>query len=275
MFYHELTTVYAVRAAYLAVTAASDDALLLTLIRSVCDDIARTAWRSFAPRMETRYYDALRDTERMTLLLDDDLLAVTTLTNGDGNTVASNDYVFEPRNAYPRYALTLKTSSGIYWTYDTDPENAISLAGVWGYHTRYADAWQATGATLAAAISSTSATTFTCTTGLIRAGMLLQIDSEYLYVTSVAPGASDTVTVTRGANGSTAATHLISTALSVWTPEAAVSQLACECAAARYRLRDNPLAESVTALDGTVLLTPKDITAHIERRVLMLGLRRN
>lgn len=274
MFYHELTTVTAVRSTYLSVTASSDDVLLLSIIRSVCDDLARVTGRFFTPRVETRYFDARQDVAGRTLTFDTDLLAVTTLTNGDSNTIASNLYVFEPRNQTPRYALTLKVSSGVYWTYNTDPENAISILAVWGYHSNYADAWQVTGATLAANTTS-SATTFTCTTGLLKAGMLLQIDSEYLYVVSVAVGASDTVTCERGANGSTAATHLSAAAINVWIPEASVSQLACECAAARYRLRDNPLADTFTALDGTVLQTPKDITAYIEKRARGLGLVRN
>lgn len=271
-YYNELTTVNDVRSAYLSITGSGDDNLMRDLIRAVSMDIERAAQRSFVPRIQTRYYDYLRDVEGAALWLDADLLAVTTLTNGDSATIASNKYTFEPRNATPYFGLRLLNSGGVYWTYSTDNENAVTVLGVWGYHTDYANAWQDTGATLAAAISSTSATTFSCTTGLIKAGMLLKIDSEYFYVSSVSVSSSDTVTCVRGANGSTAATHLISTALSVWTPQADVVQLAREASAARYRLRENPLAESFVMLDGTTVSTPKDVSAYIEKRVAAMGL---
>ncbi|MFA5932205.1 MAG: peptidoglycan-binding domain-containing protein [Candidatus Paceibacterota bacterium] len=63
--------------------------------------------------------------------------------------------------------------------------------------------------TLAAAITSTSATTLTLTAGAgVTAGTVLTIDSEDILVTDDTGGATVT-TVTRGYNGTTAATHLI------------------------------------------------------------------
>lgn len=66
-------------------------------------------------------------------------------------------------------------------------------------------------ATLNAAISSTSATTFTVANSNypLQAGQLVEIDNELMRVTGVSrvAGGSDTVTVVRGVNGSTAATH--------------------------------------------------------------------
>lgn len=271
-FYHEIVTVTDVRSTYLAVAGTADDALMLTLIRSVCDDLARVAHRKFTPRVATRYYDAVRDvlqTDARVLMLDDDLLAVTTLTNGDGVVVASDEYVFEPRNDSPRYAIRLLNSSGVVWTYTTDPENAISNLATWGYHTNYADAWQATGNTVNGA--HTSSTTSLAYTGsaTMNAGSLYKIGSELLYHASAS---STPLTVVRGVNGSTAAAMSGGETIYVWTSDAAVTQLARECAAALYRLRDNPLADTFTALDGTVLQTPRDVTAYISKRANELGL---
>ena len=275
MFFNELVTANDVRSEYQSIVATTDDALFLKLIRDVSHQIHIYADRHFVPRIQTRSFDYARDVQGRVLTLDRDLLAVTTLTNGDSNTVASTKYVFEPRNEPPYYAIRLLGSAGVAWTYTNDVENAITLAGVWGYHTEYADAWSDTAATLAAAITTTSATTFTCTTGLIKAGMLLKIDSEYLYTSSVSTGASDTVTVSRAANGSTAATHLISTAISVWAPIYAVRELAREGVAGLYRLRANPLAETFVAPDGTTFVTPRDVSMYLEKRIEELGLKRN
>lgn len=77
----------------------------------------------------THYLDARADVNGSMLMLRGEFCAFTSVTNGDGVVVASNQYVTEPRNATPYYALTLKRSSGKVWTYTADPENAIVIVG--------------------------------------------------------------------------------------------------------------------------------------------------
>lgn len=75
----------------------------------------------------------------------------------------------------------------------------------------YSNETEAAG-TLGAAISDTTGTSVTMTTGhTVQAGNTLLIGSEYLFCSAVA---GNTLTVQRGVNGSTAATHLISVAVS-------------------------------------------------------------
>lgn len=85
----------------------------------------------------TRTFDAIRDVDQnlRRLWLDDDLCQITSITNGDGTTVASSEYVTQPRNETPYYAIRLKLDSSIVWTYDDSPEGAISIVGRWGYST--------------------------------------------------------------------------------------------------------------------------------------------
>lgn len=89
----------------------------------------------------TRYFDAMADISEdyRTLYLDADLCSITSVTNGDSTTVTSSQYVTEPRNRTPYYALTLKDSAPISWTYTTTPENAISIVGKWAYSTSVPD----------------------------------------------------------------------------------------------------------------------------------------
>ena len=70
----------------------------------------------------------------------------------------------------------------------------------------YAAYYVTTGTTLGAAITSTSATTFTSSNGgaMIKWWSLL-IDSEQMLVSGIS---TNTITVTRGYGGTTAATHL-------------------------------------------------------------------
>lgn len=269
MYYNELTTVEDVRSEYQKIISNSDDPLILEIIRSVCEDIERIGQRSYVPRIETIYRDAVADVlDDGILLLEDDLLEVTTLTNGDGTVIASDDYYFEPRHKTPYWGIGLLGSSGLTWQYQEDSEDAISIVGVWGYHKRYTDAWRQVD-TLGAAVSSTTATTITLTTGAtVKAGQLLKLDTEFVYASNEAGKA---VTVVRAVNGSTAATHLINTPVYAWTPSAALVQLAKEASAARYRLRENPIAETLV-IDGQSFATPKDVDKHLMSRMSQLGL---
>lgn len=120
----------------LGVTGSGDDTLLTTLIAAAQAAIDAYCRQTFeASGDTTRYFDAVRDVDGPRLLLDYPLCAITTLTNGDGNTVDSSQYVKEPRNGTPWYALTLKANAGVAWTYSAAPENAISIAGRWAYAT--------------------------------------------------------------------------------------------------------------------------------------------
>lgn len=123
---------------YLGITAASDDTLLGTLIAQAQKAIDSFCRRTFeASADSTRYFDAVADVspDRLTLYLDEDLCAATTVTNGDSTVVVAGNRVFEPRNRTPYYAIKIKPSSGLVWTYTTDPENAISIAGKWAFST--------------------------------------------------------------------------------------------------------------------------------------------
>lgn len=112
-----------------------DDSLLTDLIaRAQAWIDAETGW-SFEAAAATRYYDPTRNVVGAELRVEGDLLTVTTLTNGDGAVVTASQYVLVPANTSPKYAVRLKSSTGLYWTWLTDPENAITLVGTWGYAT--------------------------------------------------------------------------------------------------------------------------------------------
>lgn len=136
---------------YLGVSETTDDTLLgqlLSAAQRVVDDFCRQTFE--AATDTTRYFDAVCDVNGPDLILDAPLAAITTVTNGDGNTVASTKYVTEPRNSTPWYKLTLKANAGIAWTYTSAPENAISIAGRWAYSTTAPDAIVQTTIRLAA-----------------------------------------------------------------------------------------------------------------------------
>ena len=116
---------------------ASDDGVIELMVEDASRLVDTVTGKWFYAYTQTRYFDV--PTSR-TLCLDAYLLAVTTLTNGDGTTIASTEYDLLPKNLPARRQLRLKANSTTYWQYSTTTigELAISIAGSWGYVDRTA-----------------------------------------------------------------------------------------------------------------------------------------
>lgn len=125
---------------YLKIGDDEDDALLAALISSAESifegpDMTGRAFEASADT--TRNFDAYADTDGYTLWLDEDLCAITSITNGDGDVLTTAEYTTQPRNETPYYAIKLLASSGLTWETDSngDPEDAIAIVGRWAYST--------------------------------------------------------------------------------------------------------------------------------------------
>jgi hypothetical protein len=141
------TTVSALKT-YLGVVGNTDDALLTALIARAQAIVDAYCGRTFeAAQDSTRKLDAKLSVspDKRTLYVERDLCAITSITNGDGVSVAASEYVTEPRWETPFYGVTLKRESDIRWTWDDTPEDAITVVGRWAYSaTAPADIVQAT-----------------------------------------------------------------------------------------------------------------------------------
>lgn len=112
----------------------TDDALLASLIANAEQIIDTHTGREFAVSgLSSRSLDALADVDGRYLYLDADCNEITAIINGDGEVLDTDVYVVQPRNITPIYSVKLLGSSGISWTFETDPENAITISGYWGY----------------------------------------------------------------------------------------------------------------------------------------------
>ena len=119
----------------LGLTSASDDGLIFRMLEQAVKGVETHCGRKFIPVTATRYYeyDAIMP-DGLTLQLDDDLVSVTTLTNGDSGAtaIANTEYWLVDRNSGPPYwGIRLKTDSDYSWEVDTD--YWISVAGSWGW----------------------------------------------------------------------------------------------------------------------------------------------
>ena len=118
----------------IGITSTSDDTMLADLILAAQALIDAQCRRTFEAASDTaRTFDAVRNVRGRLLILDGDLAQITSITNGDGTTVSTSQYTTEPRNATPWWGIRLLSSSGISWTYSTDPEDAITITGRWAW----------------------------------------------------------------------------------------------------------------------------------------------
>jgi len=92
-----------------------------------------TAATGTSDSYQARYFDALLDVDGRILYLDKDICEIGTVTNGNAVAVSDTEYVTEPRNDTPYYAIKILTSANKDWTYTNDYENAIQVSGIWAY----------------------------------------------------------------------------------------------------------------------------------------------
>jgi len=137
-----LTNSYATLSEFLAqpeITSAApvDDVFIEDILQRASRAVDTYCGTWFYADTQTRTYDLPRGRE---LELDAPLLAVTTLTNGDGVAITSTEYNLLPKNGPHYWFIKLKSSSTTLWQPSTngDTESVVTVAGSWGYVNRTA-----------------------------------------------------------------------------------------------------------------------------------------
>jgi len=284
--------------AYLGLAAAEtgEDALLTRFIKSADGYI--NGIRRGDVRYETRLYDyplrryealgaydadtfvtqmnVMVDLGRGRLRLDDDLLYLVSVANGDGTAVALTDLVQEPPNLYPKGALRLKSGKGLAWLPGSDGtyEQVISVTGWWGYHPDYGTAWvdsldtvkNSSGITAAATsitVSDADGAAADLDSPRFQAGQLLKLESEFLDLLAVNTS-TNVLTVKRGVNGTTAAAHAKETSIYLYRPYENLVQAALRLVAWRYRQKDVNNFDKTVSFETGVVIVPSAVPADIK-----------
>ena len=243
-----------------ATTDDTDDAVIEQILKSVSRYVDAQTGRWFFPRVETRYY-SVPDSDSLdprALPLDGDLLEVITVVNGDGVTIPSTEYTLRPRNTSPYLYIRLKATSTYYWATDSagDYHDVIAISGIWGYHSRYSEAWRHDSALNEDLDSSETAIDMVDGTDYV-VGDLIRFGNELSYVSAKN---SHTVTGTRGENGSTATTHTTGTGVTIWRFMDDLKIATLETALQAYKRRYGTSGtNTATVTAAGVVLSPKDI----------------
>lgn len=250
-----IATLYAFQQ-WLDLAAGSDDDRLLTALASASWQMEQQAGRWFSPR-EAVVVHSVDAAEPSDLALDDDLITLEMLVDDSGEI---------PLSAVTRLpahgvAHTLQLKDGRTFAWGSTPQHAVAVSGVWGWHDNPDAMWQDSDDTVLDDPLSAAATTLTVNDVDVtspgrgprfQVGHLLRIEDEMLRVLAI-DTVSNTLTVMRGANGSSAASHISGSTVEVYQPPAGVVDLCLRWAAWVYRQPDGG------AVDGL----PDDLMASL------------
>jgi len=245
----------------------------------VSDYIQSTCRRRFDERVDTRRYTSFLERDggdletQWTLLLDDDAKEIqyiaqrvpvgTLVTIEDGvelpvnvcRLMTHNRFIGTNVRAYDTIHID-QYSGQMFYFGGVDPYESIWVQGLWGYGGQ----WVETGTAVGTEQNAVQTTLEVVSGAVLEAGMMLKIGTEYEYVESVS---SNTATVARACNGSTAAIHAVSAAVYRWQPLPVVTDLARRLIQWKLEQVKSPGAGNVTVGDFTFPVDmsglPKDI----------------
>lgn len=224
--------------ARLGLSDTDEDAILDLVLASVSREIDSWCGRQFFASVATRYYSP----KHCNHIMVDDLLSVTSIkTDEDGDrtyevTWATTDYDLQPLNAasmsppQPFWYISAAPLGRYGWPQAT---SGVQIVGRWGYY----DVLQTSTATLAEDLDASETAVDVSSGAAFDVGHVIEIDSERMEISAIS---TNTLTVSRAVNGSTAAAHTSGAAIRVATfpmiGEACLHQAILE-----FRGKDAPL----------------------------------
>lgn len=256
----------------------ADDDKILRGIRQVShriDTLFRATVPLFVPSLQARRValsgTAINSVDG-TLLLGMPLLSLTGVgINSQALTVGTNVQAY-PVNSSPSFQLQLMGDAWYSWytAYCSDvrgPQSA-TITGIWGYHADYANAWltvDALEANIDASVTSLTVADVGGTNPLgdaprLSAGNVIQIETEWMDVTAT-DDATNSVTVRRGVNGSTAAAHTAGTAVQVFQVDESIKRAVVRQTAFQYARRG--AFDTVRYGDISTVAFPKDMLEEV------------
>ena len=165
----------------------------------------------------------------------------------------ADDYLLEPYNTSPKWRLKLNEDTTLALGAG---QQVLSILGTWGWQNVTTPA-----STLSAAITTTTATTLTvAAVGNHGAGTTIVVDSEQMYCTS---HNGTTLTVRRGVNGTTAATHLSAAAVSMVEYPSDVKMATADLARMQYRDRDMGVVDTIGGGQGAITRSSSEMSSTL------------
>ena len=250
----------------LDITSTSNDTSLLELLNAASRAIDNYTMRFFYVLSATttipRYYDG----SASPWMIPDDVLAITTLkTDEDGDATFENsytettDYHLYPLNEYPKTWAKIN-SNGSYGGFASGTVRGIELIGTLGYGDgESATPYVTSGATVT--VATTTGTSVTASDGTAFAvGQTILAGTEQMYISAIS---SNTLTCTRGVNGTTAAIQAAATAYIYDYPEPIVEATLIQ-AMRWWKRRESAFQDMVGSPEVGQLIAYKGMDADLK-----------
>lgn len=214
------------------------------------------------------------------LKVDDDLLEVLEVVNGDESEIDSGDYVLEPKNRYPKYGLRLTNQSGKAWMISGggDWRQVIPVDGLWGYHEHYPEAFVDSLDTVENDPLTIGGTALTVNNSdgipedveepRFQAGLMLRLKDvdgnfEFVRVVSV-DNTTNTLTIKRSYNGTDAREWPKETAIEIFRPWGNVNMATLRLVTWRYRQKDANVFDKTTILGTGISIIPSAVPPDVD-----------
>ena len=258
----------------LNITGTGDDSRLLALIESMSRLIDRYCNRQFYVLSATRTFDG----EGTSNLLVPDLISVDAsgLKSDEDKdrtfelTWATTDYLLLPSNADPTTSSNPQSRPYTRIEVDVDAgtrsvfplgQRTVQIAGKWGWWQHLKRATETANAVADATTTSVAVSS----RADVEAGHTLLIDSEQLYVSSYT---GNTLTVVRGVNGTTAASHSGGAAIDIYEYPQPVAEATILQTSRLWRRKDAAFSDAVGMPDTGLVRLAGGLDADVR---LMLG----
>jgi len=259
----------------------SDDPLLEGLCYTASRMIDGTTRRFFYPKIETRDYDHPQHDDGR-LKLDGDLLVVDTFTTNNGDTeISASDYFLMTGTSYnlPPYERIVLKRDGTQpnLLYSGTIQKANQLIATWGYHEDYDNAWQSSNDVVKDAAGISAAVTSITVdnadgadiygnTPRFKTQTLLKIDDEFISLVAK-DTTTNILTVIRGVNGSTAASHALNAPIYIYQPEADIHHAARRLAGWLYAQKDTPYSNRLVIPQAGTIEIPSGAPIDVMGRI--------
>jgi len=200
----------------LNLSVTTHDDLLLAILEGVSREIDHECNRRFYTESRTVYLDGANNVHDLRLSLPEDCLSVSSLTvdrerdgTFDGETWTENsDFWLLPRDSFPKVELMRHVSGDHLWPVW---DQSIQVTGIWGYGDgQSASPWSESGVTIEVSAADDGTGTVSAE-GEIEVGQTIRLGDEQCYVTAASSDGSNTITMVRGVNGTTASSHAAGT----------------------------------------------------------------
>jgi hypothetical protein len=261
-----------------AYAGAKSNEQIMRYIRTVTKRIGGFGW-DFEPWYGAHKITPTRtnvNSSYATLALDDDLLEVISITVGGAAITWGTDIIASPDGVSPIRVLQIPdpVSGALHsWYGDCSANgylNSIVITGFWGMRSDYSAEGFFVSGQVTPGMNATQTTFIVADvdgadiyyrTPLFSPGNLIRIENELLAITAV-DTTTNTLTVQRGANGSTAAAHLVALPILIWQPEQDIEMIATRQSCLLYARRGS-YQEVSTYPDGTNVTFPSDLLAEV------------